>query len=154
MNFPHRSYVLFTLSGTLLVTLWHAVRIGPFRKLAALPYPIVCAPYESSAVSINNVPNPDFNEAHFVFNCAQRAHGNFLENLPTVLPTLLVAGLKFPLLATTFGVCWNVSRVLYAVGYTRPAWGKDGAGRLKGQWYFLFQLGLIVMTGLVGMDLL
>lgn len=50
---------------------------------------------------------------------AQRAHANFLENLPTFLSALFIGGITFPVLSASLGAAWAVSRVLYARGYTK-----------------------------------
>jgi len=51
------------------------------------------------------------------FNCAQRAHQNTLENIPTVWATTLVVGLKMPVLAASLCGLWSLSRVSYTFGY-------------------------------------
>lgn len=70
-----------------------------------------------------------------------------------MLATLLVAGLKYPLLASAMGAAWGVSRVVYAFGYASPT-QKDGKGRVPGLVYAIPQLGLMVMSGLVGWNML
>ncbi len=63
--------------------------------------------------------------------------------------SLLVAGLKFPLLASGLGVAWLVFRVVYMFGYVRRDKTK-GQGRVPGLMYGVPQLGLAVLSGLVG----
>lgn len=58
---------------------------------------------------------------------AQRAHANFLENLPPYLVCLLVAGLRFPVAAGAMGAVWSVARAWYARGYV----GTGPKGRLR-----------------------
>ena len=43
----------------------------------------------------------------------------------------MIAGLKYPVASGVMGGIWNVSRVIYAVGYTR-ADKENGSGRLIG----------------------
>jgi len=80
---------------------------------------------------------------------AQRAHYNFIENYNSFLPALLVAGTRYPLIASGLGATWAVCRVLFAVGYTRKD-KNNGEGRLVGLGFWLCQLGLYGMTGAVG----
>jgi len=89
----------------------------------------------------------------YLFNCAQRAHGNYLENVPLVLPAMLVGGLKYPLATSALSVVWMVGRIVYAVGYTAKG-RNDGKGRLPGSFFWLAQLALYGLTGWVGYGLL
>ena len=87
--------------------------------------------------------------ALYLWNCAQRAHGNFLENHTPVVVALLISGLLYPVTSALLGVGWSVSRVAYAVGYTQTQ-RSDGKGRLIGAPMWLFQLGLFGLTAVVG----
>ncbi|RQM06098.1 hypothetical protein DH86_00002394, partial [Scytalidium sp. 3C] len=49
------------------------------------------------------------------FNCAQRAHMNFIENQPSFLGALLLAGLKFPVASAALGFLWSAGRYMYMV---------------------------------------
>ena len=80
------------------------------------------------------------------------AHYNFLENLPFVVPSLLISGLRYPLTAAGMGVGWMVCRLIYAIGYTRSD-KSDGKGRLVGSGFWLFQLGLMGMMGWTGIKM-
>lgn len=88
------------------------------------------------------------------FNCAQRAHGNFLENASQTMFFTLVAGLKYPQLATGLGAAWLACRSLFLYGYVYS--GKpQGKGRLIGSFFWLVQgalWGLSVFG--VGRDLI
>jgi glutathione S-transferase len=83
---------------------------------------------------------------------SQRAHGNFLENHSVALISLLVGGLRYPLLSSAFGLVWSLGRIVYAVGYTSPN-KENGKGRLAGAFFWLAQLGLLVNAGLTGYNL-
>lgn len=98
---------------------------------------------------LSGASTPDAKKALYLWNCAQRAHGNFLENHPTVLAALLISGLQYPVTASVMGAGWAASRVAYAIGYTK-ADRSDGKGRLIGMPQWLFQLGLYALTGVVG----
>jgi glutathione S-transferase len=71
------------------------------------------------------------------FANAQRAHYNFIEGAPTILVSLLVAGLFYPVSAAYLGAIYFVGRFLYAYGYI-----KNGPkGRLAG--VILVDIGLL-----------
>lgn len=79
------------------------------------------------------------------FNCAQRAHANFLENAPQTMLFTLVAGLKWPNAAAAVGTGWLISRALFLYGYVYS--GKpQGKGRFYGGTFWLFQGALWAMT--------
>lgn len=130
------------------LSLWHGLRIGSFRKAAKIPYPKVYA--ESSDLA---KATGDQKQAMYLFNCAQRAHGNFNENHPSVAIAILVAGLQYPVASSVMGLGWALSRVAYAVGYTRKD-KEGGKGRLMGSPFWLFQLGLYSLTAWSGVRLL
>lgn len=75
------------------------------------------------------------------FNCAQRAHSNFLENAPQTMLFTLVAGLKYPQLTLGLGSAWLISRALFLYGYVYS--GKpQGKGRMIGSLFWFVQGGL------------
>jgi glutathione S-transferase len=86
------------------------------------------------------------------FNCAQRAHANYIENQPSMLGALMLAGIKFPLTAAVMGLGWSVCRYLYMVGYCSDAEG--GKGRYRGIAYMLFQLGLFGLAAWNGVTMI
>lgn len=65
---------------------------------------------------------------------------------------MLLAGVEYPITATVMGVGWSVSRVAYAVGYTR-ADKENGKGRLAGLTFWLFQLGAFGLTAWEGVKM-
>jgi glutathione S-transferase len=126
------------------------MRVGGFRKSAGIGYPNAYASSEAIAAA-----TPDKKQAMYLFNCAQRAHGNFLENYPIALTGMLVAGLQYPVLAAATGAVWTVSRVSYAVGYTNKS-KEGGRGRYSGGVGALFwacQLAFAGMVAKAGFDL-
>jgi glutathione S-transferase len=66
---------------------------------------------------------------------------------------MLIAGLHYPLTAAIMGAGWSLSRVVYLVGYMRPSWGADGAGRLRGSTHILFLMGLITLAATTSVQL-
>lgn len=79
------------------------------------------------------------------FNCAQRAHTNYLENAPQTMLLTLVAGLKYPAATTLIGATWVVMRVLFLYGYVYSGQAA-GAGRKYGGGFWFAQMALWGMT--------
>ncbi|KAJ5310620.1 transporter [Penicillium atrosanguineum] len=106
----------------------HGMVTGSFRKQAKVPYPHSYATVEQCKE----------NAKAEQFNCAQRAHANFLENAPQTMLFALVAGLKYPQLATGIAGLWVVFRSLFLYGYVYS--GKpQGKGRMMGGFFWLAQ---------------
>ncbi|KAI9880213.1 MAG: hypothetical protein M1830_004799 [Pleopsidium flavum] len=137
-------YVILTATATTYLAQWHAGWTSYYRRAAGVKHPI---PYASASEASTN-------QAAYLFNCAQRAHANYLENQPSLLATLMVAGLKYPLLASAMGAAWGVARLVYAFGYVSPT-QKFGSGRYPGLALFVFpQIALGIMSGFVGWNML
>jgi len=133
---PNYGYVLLAATSTFLMNHVHVTNSGRYRKAAKVQYPAAYAPESRT------------DEAAHKFNCAQRAHANFIENQPSMLAALLLAGLQFPVTAAVMGAGWTVSRYVYMDGYCRG--GEGGKGRYRGSSFWLFQLGLVCLTGYTG----
>ncbi|KAK1756907.1 hypothetical protein QBC47DRAFT_172490 [Echria macrotheca] len=101
------SYVLLAATSTFIVNIYHMTLTGKHRKLSGVKYPTCYA----SAELAEKDPKA------FAFNCAQRAHANFTENLTPFLTVLAVAGLRYPVFAAAAGGAWSFFRILYARGY-------------------------------------
>lgn len=96
---------------------------------------------------------PDQKQKLYLYNCAQRAHGNFLENYPFALSGMLLGGLKYPIASAATGLAWMVFRILYAVGYTRKD-KQGGRGRLIGSGFWWCQLGFMGLVAKTAYDVL
>lgn len=130
------------------------------RKTANVPYPHCYATIEQCKQSVCPVLSYDppvsialpqqtlmtvLQPSAEQFNCAQRAHSNFLENASQTMLFTLVAGLKYPELAAGIGSAWVALRSLYLYGYVYA--GKpEGAGRLLGSMFWLAQGALWGLT--------
>lgn len=62
------------------------------------------------------------------FNCAQRAHQNYVEQAASVVILVLAAGLYLPKFAAACGAAYMLGRALYSAGYASGG----PAGRLVG----------------------
>lgn len=138
------SYVVLVASSSFFLAFWHGARVTSYRQPAGVAYP------NAYAVSTGGKP---LSQAEYLFNCAQRAHGNYLENHTSFVAALLLAGLRYPIASAIIGLGWCVSRVLFAIGYTRTDKDK-GQGRLVGLGFWLCQLALFGMTAKIGYDML
>ncbi|CAK7233105.1 hypothetical protein SBRCBS47491_008494 [Sporothrix bragantina] len=127
-------YVFGAATAFFFVNTYHSLLTGSYRKAAKVSYPNCYASAEQA----------EKDPAAFHFNCAQRAHANFIENLPTVITSLFIAGIKYPVLSASLGAAWAVSRVLYARGYTR----NGPKGRYIGAIHSIFGLALSVLSGM------
>lgn len=136
---PNYGYVLLAATSTFILGQIHGINTGKYRKAAKMPYPLCYAPSTRT------------DKEAYLFNCAQRAHANFIENQPSMLGALLLAGLKFPVTAAVMGAGWTVCRYLYMVGYCDGTEG--GKGRYKGIAYMLFQVGLYCLAGWNGVQM-
>ncbi|MCJ1469051.1 hypothetical protein MMC07_007683 [Pseudocyphellaria aurata] len=133
------SYVIITAALSTFLTQWHAVQTGKLRTAAKVKYPnAYCSESEAKE-----------DKAKYLFNCAQRAHANFLEHQPAFMAPLLLAGLSYPIPSAAMGLTWCVGRVVYALGYTNKN-KVDGAGRNIGNFFWLPELGLQITALLTG----
>ncbi|CZS93487.1 related to MICROSOMAL GLUTATHIONE S-TRANSFERASE 3 [Rhynchosporium agropyri] len=133
---PNHGYVVLAAVSTFIMNTVHMINVGKYRKAAKVAYPAAYAPESRNDEAANQ------------FNCAQRAHANFIENQVSTLGALVLAGVHLPLAAATMGLGWTVSRYLYMVGYSK---GGDGKGRYNGGAFWLFQAGLYGLAGYNGL---
>lgn len=119
ITLPHEyGYVLLAATSTLFVNTLHSMFTSVARKKAGVKYP--------AAYASNEAAEKDPNV--YVFNCAQKSHANFTENLTPFLGALLVSGLRYPVLAAALGAGWAACRAVYAWGYVKSGPG----GRILG----------------------
>ena len=144
---------------------WHSGYVGQYRKAAKVPcessvprsglhpyeffrnYVILIVQLDPNAYVTHAEAQEDPHK--FAFNCAQRAHANYLEHQPQVVIPMLIAGLRYPLLSAAAGVAWCIARVMYTLGYVKNK-KKQGRGRTVGVWYVAPELllqGAAAWTG-------
>ncbi|OCF34974.1 hypothetical protein I317_04428 [Kwoniella heveanensis CBS 569] len=91
----------FCLSG------WQSSTAMKYRKAAGIKYPTLYA----TEAEANADPKV------YKFNCAQRAHGNTLENIPYVLALFGYISIFHPVYASANMMIWIIGRVGYTTGY-------------------------------------
>ncbi|KAI9659395.1 MAG: hypothetical protein M1821_001653 [Bathelium mastoideum] len=138
-------FVLLSAATTTLLGSWLAFRIPPFRTAARIKLP----QHYAEQSQLDSASDPAHKQALYLYNCAQRAHGNFVEHQPSVVVAMLIAGLRFPLVSAGLGAAWSASRVLYSVGYT-DAKQTGGKGRYRGIVFIPLQSVLFLMAMWVG----
>ncbi|KIM49638.1 hypothetical protein M413DRAFT_113166 [Hebeloma cylindrosporum] len=124
-------YVGASLLSTVFVLLGQNVLVGRYRKRAGVQYPQMYA--EKAQMDASK-------DAH-LFNCAQRAHQNTLENIPILYTLTLLSGVKYPIFAACATAAWSVSRISYTRGYI--------TGDPKKRVTPLYMLGAISSIGLL-----
>jgi len=131
------SYVLTTLLLTGVLGQYHGHLVFGARTAAAIPYPNCYATHTEAQESLSA----------YRFNCAQRAHTNYLENVGQTVVAAAIAGVQYPLTTTGLMGVWLLGRVLYVKGYIASTREEKGKGRYKGIWYILAQFGLVGVAG-------
>ncbi|KAI1391290.1 membrane-associated proteins in eicosanoid and glutathione metabolism [Hypoxylon trugodes] len=111
-------YVLTVAASSLFLNAVHVTLTVKARQASGLKYP---TPYASQE-------QQEKDPKAYAFNCAQRAHANYTENLTPFLGALLISGLYFPTASAALGAAWVLGRLWYAIGYT----SSGPAGRGKG----------------------
>ncbi|KAJ6610455.1 hypothetical protein B0H10DRAFT_409398 [Mycena sp. CBHHK59/15] len=102
------SYVAAALLSTVFLLLGQTVTVGKYRYRSGIPYPRAYAEKAEMDASPNAV----------LFNCAQRAHQNTLENLPLMYIMTLLTSVKYPILGASALGLWSLARIGYTLGYT------------------------------------
>ncbi|TVY30799.1 Microsomal glutathione S-transferase [Lachnellula hyalina] len=110
---PDYGYVLLAATSTFIVNILHMLNTGAYRKAAKISYPAAYAPSSRTDA-----------DAHR-FNCAQRAHANYIENQVSTLGALFIAGLSYPRVAAGMGLGWSACGLDWHGGVD---WGGDYFG--------------------------
>ncbi|KAF9454057.1 membrane-associated proteins in eicosanoid and glutathione metabolism [Macrolepiota fuliginosa MF-IS2] len=100
-------YVGATIVSTVWVLLGQGFTVGKYRRLSGIKYPQLYA--EKAEAEANKDAQ--------LFNCAQRAHQNTLENIPIIWATTIIVGLRMPVIAASACGLWSLSRISYTIGY-------------------------------------
>ncbi|KAJ7165018.1 hypothetical protein C8R46DRAFT_666672 [Mycena filopes] len=100
-------YIAGAVLSTVYLLFYQIRNVSKYRRLAGVEYPRAYADKEEMKANQNAV----------LFNCAQRAHQNTLENLPMLYSTTLITSLEFPHAAAAALAAWTLTRVAYTMGY-------------------------------------
>ncbi|KAH9964219.1 hypothetical protein BC827DRAFT_57497 [Russula dissimulans] len=102
------AWIAASVLSVAAVLQWQTTVVGGARKRARIPYPQAYADKTEQEAS----------KEAMVFNCAQRAHQNTLENVPVIVLTTLIGGLHYPIPAAAGCALWSLARIIYTVRYT------------------------------------
>ncbi|KAF3641647.1 hypothetical protein BC332_05053 [Capsicum chinense] len=131
-------YVVLALVVYCFLNFWMSFQVGKARKKYKVTYPTMYA-IESE--------NKD---AKF-FNCVQRGHQNSIEAMPMFFMLMIVGGIRHPLICSSLGAVYIVSRYFYFTGYSTG----DPQNRLKiGGFNFLAIMGLMICSISCGVNFL
>ena len=131
---PEFGYVLLTVIGMGFHCYIQGFAIGKLRKKLNVLYPDM-----GDGRHADKLTDEQWN----LFACTQRAHLNYVEVLPMMISWTLVGGLKFPMIATGFGLVSMVGRHLYATGYRSGVAKNRMTGAIIG---FLGYFGLLLTS--------
>ncbi|KAF8807782.1 membrane-associated proteins in eicosanoid and glutathione metabolism [Phlegmacium glaucopus] len=109
-------YVGAALFSTVALLFGQGMVVGRYRKRAGIKYPQMYAEKAEAEASKDAL----------LFNCAQRAHQNTLENIPLVFVVTTITGLQFPVYAASACALWTLSRISYTRGYVTGDPNKRG----------------------------
>ncbi|KAF8993417.1 hypothetical protein BDQ17DRAFT_1401638 [Cyathus striatus] len=126
------TYVGASLMSTVFLLVGQSLVVSKYRKRAGIKYPQMYAEVADTKASKDAL----------IFNCAQRAHQNTLENIPSIYVTTIIAGLRYPLYAALTCAAFTVSRIIYTRGYVSG----DPAKRAG----LAYRLSSIALLGSVG----
>ncbi|CAO3629638.1 unnamed protein product [Cunninghamella blakesleeana] len=101
-------YVLAASAVSVFQLFFMGAQVGRARSKAKVPYPYVYA--ERAEAEKDDLKNK--------FNCTQRIHQNSLELFPPFIVSLLIGGLKHPLLSSTAAAVYILGRFVYAINYS------------------------------------
>ncbi|ODQ68443.1 membrane-associated proteins in eicosanoid and glutathione metabolism [Nadsonia fulvescens var. elongata DSM 6958] len=101
-------YVLAGVATIPLVGLFHSITVGSARKKSKVELPKLFASEAEAAAD----------PLKHRFNCAQKSHMNFTENVPSVIVATLISGLQYPRLAAGLVTVWSLFRVVYHLSYS------------------------------------
>ncbi|KAL6001649.1 hypothetical protein ACLOJK_007389 [Asimina triloba] len=110
-------YVALVLVAYVFLNFWMAFQVGGARKKYKVYYPTMYAA-ESE------------NKDAKVFNCVQRGHQNSLELMPVFFLTMLLGGIRHPIIVAGLGTVYTVGRYFYFKGYSTG----DPKNRLNFGW--------------------
>ncbi|KAJ3414715.1 Microsomal glutathione S-transferase 3 [Chytridiales sp. JEL 0842] len=136
---PEYGYVVAVGAFNSLVLLWMGGLVGGARKRAGIPYPYMYAERAEAEKDKNK----------HLFNCAQRAHLNTLENNTMFLTLLFTGGVEHPTIAAVAGAVYLAGRISYANGYCTG----EPSKRQRGAYQYLGLLTLLILSFKTGVNM-
>jgi len=121
-------YVMLCVVYAIVHNIYLAVKVGRARKQYDIQPPAL------------------YSEKQPLFNCIQRAHQNYIEQLPVFFALLIVVGLAYPIYAAICGAIFVTGRFSYARGY----YTGDPEKRLNGSYGMIGFFGLLLGVVYVG----
>lgn len=102
------SWVVASLFSIVPVLQWQGSLVVKARKKAGIQYPQLYAEKVEQEASKDAM----------IFNCAQRAHQNTLENVPALVLSTAISAIHYPIYAAVGCGIWSFGRILYTMGYS------------------------------------
>ncbi|KAL3838767.1 hypothetical protein ACJIZ3_023358 [Penstemon smallii] len=118
-------YVVLVLVFYCFLNFWMAAQVGKARKKYNVYYPIMYAV---------EAENKDAK----LFNCVQRGHQNSLELMPIFFMLMILGGIRHPLISSSLGVVYSVTRFFYFKDYSTGQSRKRIPNALRGSFCFLW----------------
>ncbi|KAK0237793.1 hypothetical protein EDD85DRAFT_557246 [Armillaria nabsnona] len=130
------AWVGAALLSTQVLLVGQATVVGRRRRAAGIKYPQLYAEKAQEEAS---------KEAK-IFNCAQRAHQNTLENIPVIYTSTLLTAVYYPTIAAAALGTWVLGRILYTRGYITgdPANRNAKGGFIGGIAQLVLLLGSVI----------
>ncbi|KAJ7757075.1 hypothetical protein B0H16DRAFT_1537943 [Mycena metata] len=100
-------YVAGAILSTVFLFVYQIRLTSKWRRISGIEYPRAYADKEEMNANPNAV----------VFNCAQRAHQNTIENIIAIYPMTLITSIKHPYITAAAVGLWTLSRLSYTRGY-------------------------------------
>ncbi|KAJ7605116.1 hypothetical protein DFH06DRAFT_261023 [Mycena polygramma] len=127
------SYVAAALTSTIFLLTAQTITVTSHRTRAGIEYPKLYADAQEMAAS----------PAAFVFNCAQRAHQNTVENIGMIYMMTALVATQYPVVAASALGMWVVSRAAYTIGYV--GWGPESRNNLVNRMFFVPGMATLVL---------
>lgn len=129
---PEYGYCVAAFFATMLCNFFKVVTVVRARKEYDVQYP--------------NLYAPAGHKYKKEFDCAQRQHQQFLENVFLVTACMFINGLYYPTLAACFHMLFVIGHVVYTIGYNTGNPKNRMAGGLIGH---LGDMPQMILTGYV-----
>lgn len=138
---PDFRYVLVASALLPAIGFAHSINTGIWRGRSKTKFPLLFA---DESVKVD----PKIDQAKTRFNCAQKAHLQFTENVNLTLVSGWIAGLAYPRLSAGLIGVWAVSRTLYMLAYSTGVPARREAPNLFNILSQLVLIGLSIVVSI------